>query len=287
MTSYAQPYADPTNVVGARIGAWLIDLVIYLALAVGVMAATGGLKIETYQARSPGAAESYCTGWRDTHKGFCGTSGTGTDAEAITVEGGAGGSVFFLLHFVAYVVIQGLTGGSLGKLAVGLRVVDAQGRRAGIGKSLLRTIMWIGDAITCGLPIVGGVMLLSTKGHRRLGDMAAGTYVVRKAAMGQPIEASGAAAYGGAPGAPAGAWGGNYPAGGTGGGWPTPPTGPGSTWSPPSGSTPTGPAAAPVAAGGDGPTWDAARNTYIQFDRERGAWLQWDDHLKVWGPIDQ
>ena len=159
----------------------------------------------------------------------------------------------------------------------------------------MRTIAWILDALTCGLPIIGGVAMVSTKGHRRLGDMIAGTYVVTKSSVGQPI--TGAAPMPGAGAAP-GAWG-APPAPG----WP--PAGPGASpagnpWNPsvsgpPVGGSPLGgsPAAeSPFSApsgppAGDGPTWDPARNAYIQYDRDRSAWLQWDDAQQSWVPISQ
>ena len=181
-------------------------------------------------------------------------------------------------------------------VAVGPGRKDEQGKVVGIGRSFVRTIAWIGDAITCGLPIVGGVMMVSNKGHRRLGDMIAGTYVVKKESVGRPVVVGPGQAAAGpwAPPTTGGQWGGTAP-----GAWGTPPPGPvgpstGSPWTPGAGSPVSGPpvggspfgAPAPSSSG-DGPTWDPARNAYIQFDRERGAWLQWDDDLKVWAPISQ
>ncbi|HET8929968.1 MAG TPA: hypothetical protein VFN21_04860, partial [Acidimicrobiales bacterium] len=48
-------------------------------------------------------------------------------------------------------------------------------------------------------------------------------------------------------------------------------------------------ASGPEAAGGgyeaDKPTWDDARNAYIQYDSERSEWLEYDDTAKEWKPI--
>ncbi|NLD77696.1 MAG: RDD family protein [Acidimicrobiales bacterium] len=296
MTAYTSP-ADPTDVVGKRIGAWIIDLIIYIIFAVALTAVTGGVEIRSGDRPNEVSAELFCDDWRAQNDGFCSfTENTDGTYDITTIEGGTGGLVQWLGHLVAYSVIQGLLGGSLGKLALGLRVVDEQGKVVGIGRSFVRTIAWIGDAITCGLPIVGGVMMVSNKGHRRLGDMIAGTYVVKKESVGRPVVVGPGQAAAGpwAPPTTGGQWGGTAP-----GAWGTPPPGPvgpstGSPWTPGAGSPVSGPpvggppfgAPAPSSSG-DGPTWDPARNAYIQFDRERGAWLQWDDDLKVWAPISQ
>lgn len=151
------------------------------------------------------------------------------------------------------VLLQGLTGASLGKLMTGLRVVRADGRRAGLGWALVRWLVLIVDGFCCYLP--GAVMIFATKGHRRLGDMAAGTFVVGRRDAGQPIAIPGltdASGYG-HPG-PTGGFAGPYPA---------------------------------AAPGADGPSWDAARNTYIQFDRNRNEWVEWDDSTHTWRPISR
>lgn len=272
--------ANPTAVTGRRIGAWVIDLLIYLALAFLVSQALG-IKSETRSLSSGDAATVYCDEWKASHSnGVCLPSGSNTDGTAFTIENSARSGVFFVLHLLTYAVIQGVLGGSLGKLAVGLRVVDSQGKQAGVGKSLLRTVLWIVDAITCGLPILGGILMLSTKDHRRIGDMAAGTYVVDKGDVGRPPTS--APSYGQGYGVGQGGW---APAVGSPTAWDQTPGSAGS-WSP---STPSvaSPAGASSTVTGDGPQWDSARNAYIQYDRELSAWLQWNDSAGQWRPIDQ
>lgn len=287
MTAYSAP-SDPTNVVGKRIGAWILDLVVYLILAFAFSSITGGVEMQTYDATSQEAAEFYCDAWQEENDGFCGTTSNNGEHSAMTIKGGPGGLLFWAGHLAAYALVQGLAGGSLGKLAVGLRVVDENGQVAGIGRSFVRTIAWILDAITCAIPVIGGVLLVSTKGHRRLGDMIAGTYVVDKDAVGQPVTP------GISPNPGQGAWGtpgagSGWPAAGP-GGFPGSPT-TGNPWTPSAGSPPPGPGpVAPSSFGGgngEGPTWDPARNAYIQYDRDQGRWLQWDDNLKTWSPISQ
>lgn len=297
MTGYQQTYGpppgDPTSVVGRRIGAWFIDLLIYLVLVVAAIVASGSWETDSVAKANEREGQSYCDTWNDENDGVCSYS----DGTVITI---AYDSAFitgaFLFNLVGYIVIQGMAGGSLGKLAVGLRVVDKDGRQAGIGKSAIRTVLWVVDAFTFGFPVLGGVLIVSTKGHRRVGDMAASTFVVDKNQVGHPLAIPGVTT--GWPGAP----GGYPPAGGYGQapGYGQPsgydPQAPGS-WQPPAsgaqpsagpGSFPTGPPiqAAPAPTG-DGPTWDAARSAYIQYDRDQSAWVQWNESSKQWRPIDQ
>jgi uncharacterized RDD family membrane protein YckC len=184
------------------------------------------------------------------------------DANRLTSQVYGIGFGFQLLNLV---VLQGLVGASLGKLIVGLRVVREDGSKAGIGWALLRWVFLFIDSICCFLP--GLVLVFSTKGHRRLGDMVASTYVVRSKQMGTPPMVPGAMT-------PGTAW--------------TGPTGmQGYAPGPPAGTTWGAPAAPAPAAPNDGPTWDEARNTYIQYDRPREQWVKWDEASSSWVPIDQ
>lgn len=297
--TYAQPMADPTSIVGRRIGAWFLDLLIYLVIAVLLSLAGGGAGAETRTFDNSSQATSFCDGWNQTHQGFCFNTSSGSETTVTTYETGALSSAWLPLHFALYVVIQGITGGSLGKLALGLRVVTADGQRCGIGRSFLRTMLWIVDAITCALPILGGILMLSTKGHRRVGDMVAKTFVVAKEQEGHPVVVPGLTAPAAWPGATQPGYPGyqpqapgGWPAGPAGpagpaapGGWPSPPTtGQTGTWAPSGTGAPPVQSPAPTE---DGPTWDAAREAYIQYDRAQGAWVQWNDDAKQWRPIDE
>jgi uncharacterized RDD family membrane protein YckC len=79
---------------------------------------------------------------------------------------------------VYYVVLEGLLGRTVGKLATGIRVVnEATGYPPGIGKAIVRTVLRIIDGLF--VYLVGFVIVLGSSRRRRLGDMAAGTLVVR------------------------------------------------------------------------------------------------------------
>src|SRR3546814_18146228 len=71
--------------------------------------------------------------------------------------------------------------------ALPIGVVGEDGRAPGLGKALLRWVLWVLDGFPYVLPLVGGIVALTTVGHRRVGDMAAKTFVVDRGAMGSPI----------------------------------------------------------------------------------------------------
>jgi uncharacterized RDD family membrane protein YckC len=297
MTAYAGGYRDPTDVLGPRGGAYLIDglvnLVLTALVAVGIFLL---LAISHGTVRASDAeASAVCDRINDTQTttrpGVATDSPSSTNADRLCIPIGDKTYVVDFgdlapLYFVGFVgiyaasalntvLLQGLKGGTVGKLAVGLRVVREDGNHAGIGWCALRSLLLVVD----GQCLIGVILVCTTKGHRRLGDMAAGTFVVRKADVGQPVLVPGlnAPAYGypsyGYP-----SYGSVPPAGGSGGwgggyGYGAPPQ-------------PSAQSAVPGATA-DGPHWDADRNAYLHYDRDRGAWLQWDEARREWGPIDQ
>ncbi len=290
MTAFAYQSHDSTAVVGRRIGAWFIDLIIYLVLAFSIQAAIPNNAAKTYDLTGANVTPSeFCSQWKANHSGLCFDLSSSSTKQAFTYQSTAYPFIIVFGHMALYALVQGLLGGSLGKLAVGLRVVDEDGNLCGVGKSFIRTFLWIIDGITFALPIVGGVLMVSTKGHRRVGDMAAHTYVVDKGEVGHPVQIPGVTApAAGIPGPPpAGAWGAPQQP------WGQPGPG-GQPWGPPGGTSAGGwaqpgtPAQQPPAdqpAAVDAPRWDPDRNTYIQWDTNRSAWLEWDDTAKEWKPI--
>ncbi len=275
---------DPTAVMGRRIFAYFIDGLIGLIVLLALLIPLARSKADTRTFASDASATAFCNDINDNTFGTDGSSGTfennrgtgsgqifssdssfciavGTTAYSFT--GADGNSLFGQLQLLSVLstspnllVLQGLTGASIGKYLIGLRVVRENGDRVGFGWNLLRWLLLFVDSFCFAL--VGLITAFSSKGHRRVGDMAASTFVVRKSAMGSPIQVPGMTTD--LPGA----------------GWPQGP----------------GPGGYPAQQGypgqaPDSPTWDSARNTYIQYDREVGAWVQWDDNAKSWRPIDQ
>jgi uncharacterized RDD family membrane protein YckC len=85
----------------------------------------------------------------------------------------------FGLVMAYYTLTEGLTGRTLGKLITGTIVVNAEGRPPGIWRALVRTFMRLLEVnpfLLGGIP--AGIVIALTKDKQRLGDLAAGTYVV-------------------------------------------------------------------------------------------------------------
>lgn len=281
--TYAQHTADPTDVVGRRIGAYAIDVVLMVVLTAAAIVPIFLSALETAPAGTVDCGTNgsfnndttFDQSPRTNEPSFCFEDNDRVRYIPVGDENSMTASFYgiaFGIQALNLVVLQGLTGASLGKLMVGLRVIRQDGRKAGIGWAALRWVLLFIDSICLFLP--GIVLVFVTKGHRRLGDMAASSFVVRKESVGTQPQV---------PGVTAPSW----PVGGQPGyqGWVSPPTAaPPGTWAP---SGTDAPADQGGQLGADGPTWDVDRNAYIQYDRGRGEWGQWDDEAKTWRPIDQ
>jgi uncharacterized RDD family membrane protein YckC len=193
-----QPQRDPTNVLGRRFGAFFIDFVLGNAISIAFLAAT---KSASYT----GAPDEACSRLRGAG-GFSGTC-IQMGSRVYTWESGRYllGLVLGLgVVFLNSVVLQGITGASVGKMITGTRVVNAQGNVAGIGRAFVRWLLLIVDLFCAGL--VGLISVLATHPHRRVGDMVAGTYVIGTADVGNPVVVSAAPSYAYAAAPAAGGW---------------------------------------------------------------------------------
>ena len=86
----------------------------------------------------------------------------------------------FLIFFGYPILFEVLDGGrSVGKRATGLRVVTLDGGPIGFGAAAIRNIMRLIDLLPGGYA-VGAIAILATPHNQRLGDMAAGTVVIRE-----------------------------------------------------------------------------------------------------------
>ncbi len=252
MTAYQAPAApaapatqiDPTDVMDKRVGAFFIDLAIVLAAFLVPFIALG----ESVE-----------------------VAGLDADPE-IKFEGGqvgvfSGDNVFVfdtwefwlivLLGFgtgiVIHWIVAGVKGVTPGKLAVGIVVVDEQGQIPGVPKAIIRNLLYVVDAAPYFVPyLVGLVVALTQKGHRRVGDMAAKTYVVDRTWAGYPVPVAKAAAYGEAYDTPAAA-------------------------QPPVSQQPVSQQSAAQ--------WDPQRNAWVQWDATQQVWMQWSDDEQRWGPL--
>lgn len=88
--------------------------------------------------------------------------------------------VVFLVLFAYDVVFEVANAGRTpGKMATGLRVLRRDGRPVDFLTSAVRNILRLVDFLPV-LYVVGAVMIVVTRQHQRLGDVAAGTIVVRE-----------------------------------------------------------------------------------------------------------
>lgn len=92
--------------------------------------------------------------------------------------GGVAALISLALFFGYYTYMEGRYGQTLGKMALGIRVVREDGLGApGFGRAALRTVLRIVDGIAAYL--VGFIVVLVSDKNQRLGDMVANTLVVR------------------------------------------------------------------------------------------------------------
>jgi hypothetical protein len=167
---------DPTDVIGRRFAAWVIDwgiaLVMFVALAVSLA--------ESNEYLTSSQAVDECDFINDFTDEFC----VPVENSAYVYQGGDIALIFLLPALYTFLndgLLTGVTGFSIGKGVVGLRVVrQSDGRLAGVGRCLLRWLLWAADWAPYCFPLVGLITALVAKGHRRVGDMAAGTLVVDK-----------------------------------------------------------------------------------------------------------
>ncbi len=171
---------DPTAVTGKRVVAFLIDIAIGMVLI--------GAVFLSYAESASGYPDNYC----DVINEFEDVSSCMQVGDTVYVLTGGDNAPLFLVSlaygFGIFGLMQGLTGASIGKHIMGLRVVKADGTICGVGRATGRWAMLIVDGFFCFL--VGLITVLVTNPHRRVGDFAAGTFVVGKAWVGTPIGAA-------------------------------------------------------------------------------------------------
>jgi uncharacterized RDD family membrane protein YckC len=100
-----------------------------------------------------------------------------------------GGLIFivFMIFFGYYILFEAFWGGQTpGKRALGIRVVRDGGYALDFTASLVRNLIRVGE-LTVGFYVVAGVVAVLSEQNKRLGDIAAGTIVVRDERMISPL----------------------------------------------------------------------------------------------------
>lgn len=155
----------PVRVLGRRVVAHLIDF--------GLTAGVAALVFFTVAEDGPADADSVFR-FEFTVNG-----------DAQSLDGAAGGLFSLGLAvwlFFIYGLVQGRSGQTPGKKLTGIRVVDSENRPPGIARATGRTLMWFVDAFPYFIPwLVGFSFAVVRSDRRRVGDLAAGTWVVREA----------------------------------------------------------------------------------------------------------
>ncbi|MDE0607770.1 MAG: RDD family protein [Acidimicrobiaceae bacterium] len=313
--------ADPTAVFGRRCFAYVIDFLILFS--VGVIAVFSMATLDEVDDQA--LAAQICEHYEALDNGdVC----VDLDSAVFVFEADGFNTLFLLTLAIAVlnsVVISSITGGSLGKLAAGVRVVDQSTfDKAGFGKQFLRWILLIADSFPWFIPVTGLILGLASKGHRRIGDFAAKTLVVDKEYVGVPALVPGVDEVAGPTTTAPGLWDppvqappSQPPAADPIASAPVatqppaadpiasapvatqppaadPATGASAVAEPQAGDT-VAPAPAPEAGcqaeaqqpGVDAPMWDEARDAYIQWDPELEAWMEWSESGGRWIPISQ
>lgn len=108
---------------------------------------------------------------------------------------GGKAALFFLVSFLIgigyWVVLPGLKGWTPAKAALGLRIVRDDGTMPiGVGRAFIRYIAWLADGFPYIIPGLTGFVVALTNGRRkRIGDMAAGSLVVKAGAVNEAAAA--------------------------------------------------------------------------------------------------
>ena len=97
----------------------------------------------------------------------------------VIANGTVANLVFATVAIAYFVVGEGYYGQTVGKMAVGVEVISqTTGQAPGLGGAALRTLLRLIDGIF--FYLVAFIVVLVSDKRQRLGDMAAGTLVVRK-----------------------------------------------------------------------------------------------------------
>ena len=91
---------------------------------------------------------------------------------------GFSGSLVGLLAIAYYIVMEATQGATLGKMALGLRVVKEDGSPISWSESVIRNLLRIIDGLFAYL--IGAILIWTSPLKQRLGDRVAHTVVIRK-----------------------------------------------------------------------------------------------------------
>ena len=167
-----QQLTDATNVLGRRVGAFIIDFAIMVMLVLPIVLSSS-------------------TVHENAQSGYCSDAGLSSDrcvqSGNVAIDLGASGvlriSGSMAVFWMALGAIEGRRGAFLGKRVTRLQVIGIDGQRAGVARGALRGLLMFADSLFGFM--VGLVLVGITRPRRRLGDFAARTLVVSSDAIQQ------------------------------------------------------------------------------------------------------
>ncbi len=109
--------------------------------------------------------------------------GSGMGSQAIGAILLIVGSFIIVFGYFIFFEVLG-SGKSLGKRATGIRVIRSDGASVTFRQSVIRNLIRVADAMPGLFYTVGAISIIATANNQRLGDLAAGTYVVRDRTQG-------------------------------------------------------------------------------------------------------
>lgn len=184
----------PTKVIGRRVGAILIDSLIVFAFNAIVFFLMAQTEEDIIRGLGEGDIDLTTSTYFNLDLGDDQYSLVGSDFTIWLL-------ITTVVGILYWMVLPGLKGWTVGKLITGIRVVKDDGTcPAGIGKNVVRQLLWIADYFPYFIPyLTGFIVALTNDRNKRVGDIVAGTLVVRASAAGQPIAAGAGAAPGARP----------------------------------------------------------------------------------------
>jgi uncharacterized RDD family membrane protein YckC len=94
---------------------------------------------------------------------------------------GPGTVLQIIIPFVYYIVMEAMQGATVGKIALGIRVVKLDGSPMSWGESIVRNLLRIVDHLPYAIPyLLGALLIWTSPTKQRLGDRVAHTVVVRR-----------------------------------------------------------------------------------------------------------
>ena len=259
---------ERTEVVGRRVGAWLIDVVLVVAVLVVATALLGDQFTVDVLDEDPSIE------WIDGDlAAFVSSTVFVLDTTDLIIAGG----LTLLTALLVFVILPGRWGLSPGRWAATIRVVGPDDAPIGIGRALLRNAAWVVDGLP-GIPVVGYATMQFTRHHRRVGDLLAGSRVVDARAL---------RAGSGDDGAPAHLEAEPIDDDGPDGGDPDRQVGLGGEAASQETAARTSPesdAGGPAKTGE--PVWDERWERYLLWHPKRRIWLTHDDEAGRWVPLE-